>query len=469
MRFSPVCVLLFMGLTIQSFTANAQEAQEPQGQSENAKEPGQSDNSEQSVFMRAPASVTGSNPDLLASRQESRNAISAGLRVTGLFSDNLLNAFNAGRRQSDYQYSVAPGVGLNLFRPHTQFRLSYDGGVTFDQRFQERSAVTHNFEGYLQHDLTQRLALELREGYLDSSDPFARFGQSQPLPSSFGPGQINSLVVPTFANQIVNTSSGSLSYQLSHYSSVGLSGNFFSQRFRHVANTTSGALIDSKAGAGRVFFAHQITRDQEVGVEYQLQELTFVGGQSRVVTQSVFLFDEIAISPSMRLSLFAGPQHSHVRDLVTFSSNLSLRGFPITSNDWYPAAGLTYTWRGKHTGLQVSALRTISNGGGLQGASLSNSANLGIRRSFTRLWSAGLGLGYVDGHAIGVLNRNVNNRIRVEQAYVAVERTITNSLTAQVRYLFWRQPRITSLNQSTSPSHTNQIEVGLTYRFTRPL
>jgi len=415
--------------------------------------------------MRAPASVTGAAPDLLPSRQESRDIVAVGVRVTGLFSDNLLNTFsNGGPRQSDYQYLVAPGVGLHLFRPHTQFRVEYNGGVTFDKRSQDRSGVAHDFEAFLQHNFTRRLSLELREGYLDSSDPFARFGPGELSASSFGPGQPNALVVPTFANRIVNTTSGDLSYQLGRHSITGVSGNFFNQRFRHV-----GSLIDSKSAAGRAFLARQVASNQEIGLEYQLQELRFENGRSRVVTQSIFVFDEIALSAKMALSLFAGPLHSHIRDSVSLTSSLSTPGFSVLSDRWYPAAGATYSWRGTHTGLQLSALRTVNDGGGLQGASLSNSANFGIQRAFTQRWSAGLGLSYFDGHAIGLLNRNVNNRIEVEQAYVAIEHTITSSLTAQVRYLFSRQPRITSQGVTTNPTHTNQIEVGLTYRFTRPL
>ena len=461
MRRYSICTLVFVGLVLQTPDVRAQETPTPAQAEE------QSEQSQPQTVLTAPDYVSGSNQQLFSEALENRDIIAGRLGLSGLFDDN---AFSAGsHRLATYQYSILPGIRLDLFRPHTQFELDYAGGITFDQRIRSRDMVTHDFEAQLQRNLSRRLLIELREDYLISNNPFVRPGQSRSLPSLAGPGQLTPFISTGTADRIANISSGDLTYQLTERSSLGVSGTFSSQRFKNVGSVTSVGLIDTKTVAGRLFFVHQLRPNQKVGAQYLFQDLRFARGQSRTVDHTLFLFDEVALKSNMALTLFVGPQHSHIHGVLTFSPIFSTHVLPIVSDGWSPAAGATYSWRGSHTAVRVSGLRSISDGGGLLGATLANSVSVEVEEEFTRQWRASLGTSYFNGRSIDGSNANAAGKLTSEQAHFSLVHWIMNDLSAELRYSYVQQRQVGGVAINRSVFHGNQIEIGISYRIARAL
>lgn len=428
-------------------------------------QPGEQDQSSPTV---APDFLLGVSSALLPAETESKNLLVGGLGVSGTFDDNAVSTLT--RRFSDYQYSITPNLGLRLYKNQTHFIGDYNGGFTFDQRALGRNAVTHDGNAELQHSFTRRLAVTLREDYVETSNPFIRAGDSRFLPSLQGIGQLNSFPVTPIATRIGNVSKADLTYALARHATFGLSGAFSTQRFRNASSQISNdqGLLDTRATTGSTYLADQISRRHQIGAEYEFQDLRFERGRARTTAHTILFFDDIALTPSMKLTLFAGPERSHSHNIALLGSSLQPIVVPLTSDRWSIAAGGTYSWRANRTGLRLSAQRSISDGGGLIGATRLMAATLEIQRQFTRLWSGSFSASYSDARSLGLVSNPALSRIRTEQAGLGLERRIFQHLLATVNYSRVQQPHLGVLGLRNREDH-NLVAVGLRFEFEKPL
>src|SRR5437899_885895 len=209
-----------------------------------------------------PAPLGGTSPQLLpTSEGEVRNVLRGGLTIGGLYDDNAISI--GSQRLDGYQYSVSPSLAIQQTRPHTAWSLDYRGGFTVDHKSQEVSPSIQNATSAtadMQHIFARRLLLELREDYVRTSNPFSYTADSRSVSALSGAGQLNSFVAAPAATRMAEVSSGSLIYQLTRHSSMGLSGSYSMQRFRDVATEPGVALslIDTKTTTGRGFYAVQV-------------------------------------------------------------------------------------------------------------------------------------------------------------------------------------------------------------------
>jgi hypothetical protein len=419
--------------------------------------------------MDVPAPLGGLTQPLTSpSEGEPGTILTAGLGVEALYDDNV--AALDGSQIGHYQYSILPSIGLQRFDQETQWVLHYVGGVTFDQRALQDDLITHGGTADFRHDFSRRLATELREEYLVTNNPFAHIGTSQSLPALTGPGELSSFVVPPTATRTASVSLASLSYQLGPYSGIGISGNLSMQRYRDVIATSGidGSLIDTRTVAGRAFYVDQISPHQRIGAEYQLQDLEFDGGLARAVDHTVFLFDEISLRNDMKLSLFAGPESSHIHNVLILNPNLSTSVVPALSDQLSWAGGIMYTWQGKHTGFSASGRRGVSDGGGFLGAVRLTTGQLEMERRITQRWILTLGTSYSDGRALDASANGTGNRITTVEGHVAAEHRITGNISVRGQYAHVDQPHGGDFSQSIR-GHHNQVEIGLDYQFHRTL
>jgi hypothetical protein len=262
----------------------------------------------------------------------------------------------------------------------------------------------------------------------------------------------------------------SLGYQLGPHSGIGANGNFSMQRFRDVITTsgTSGSLIDTRTITGRAFFVSRISRRQTIGAEYQLQDLNFVSGEARAVDHTVFLFDEISLRSDMKLMLFAGPDRSHIHNVLILNPDLSTSVVPALSDQWSWAGGIMYTWQGKHSGFLASGRRGVSDGGGFVGAVRLTTAQLEMTRQFDAHWTASLGTSYSDGRALDASANGTGERITTAEGHVGVERRIMRNITVRGQYAHVYQPHGQIFLQNIL-GHRDRVEIGLEYQFHRIL
>jgi hypothetical protein len=424
------------------------------------------------LILTAPAPLGGTSPQLLpTSESEVSNVISGGLTLGALTDDNATSA--TGQSFREYQYSVLPTLMLQQTRPYTTWTLDYRGGLTIDQGalganplFADATAATAD----VQHIFGRRLLLELRDDYVLTNNPFGYNASSPSLPALSGTGQLNSYAAVPLARRAANVSSADVTYQLTQHSSVGFSGGYSTQRFTDVGGTADVALalINTDTTTGRGFYIREISQHQKLGLEYQVQDLLFQGGEARTVDQTVFLFDQIGFTRNLTLTLFAGPDYAHVHNnMLMLGSNASTAVLVGINDLLSPAGGAVFTWRGKYAALSLSGQRVVTDGSGFAGALRATSASAELRKDFTSRWSASVGYSYSDGRVLEGPADAIDSVITFEQGSLAVERRLSKDFSARVQYSHIQQISAGTPAPLTAGDH-NRVEVEVVYQFTRP-
>ena len=130
------------------------------------------------------------------------------------------------------------------------------------------------------------------------------------------------------------------------------------------------------------FYTHRLSGKHYIGATYQFQQLLSYPNGTETQTHGAFLFYTLYVNPMLSLALFGGPQHFE-------SSGL---GIP-TKPGWSPAGGVTLGWQGLRTSGNLSFAHRVTDGGGLQSAVISTSADLSIRQPTDQKSDCGLGSG----------------------------------------------------------------------------
>jgi len=78
------------------------------------------------------------------------------------------NARYAGRRAPDTVANLGTVLALAVTRPATTFRLSYQPGATFHQKFSDFNNVSHRLETTVSHELSRTSSLDFRFGGFSS-------------------------------------------------------------------------------------------------------------------------------------------------------------------------------------------------------------------------------------------------------------------------------------------------------------
>ena len=419
-----------------------------------------------------PAPLGGTSPQLLpTSQDEFHNMLRGGLTVGALYDDNAIIANTQG---SEYQYSISPSLALQQTRPHTAWSLDYRGGFTIEHTPLETGVSVQNATSAtadFQHLLSRRLLLELREDYMRTNVLFGYTTETQSVAPLSGAGQLNSFIAIPAATRTVEVSSGSLTYQLTRHSSMGFSGSYSIQRFRDVAVAPGVALslIDTKTATGRGFYVLEISRRQKIGFEYQLQDLRFQGNVARTVDQTVFAFDEIALTTNMTLTLYAGPDQAHAHNnILLLGSNQSTSIVPLVKDNLSPAGGAMFTWRGKFAALRLSGQRVVTDGSGSTGAVRSTNASAELQKDFTNRWNLGLRYLYSDGRLLMDATNTGNSRITFHQGSLILERRLSERMVVRGLYTRLQQESGGTPAPLTTGNH-NRVALELAYQFARPL
>lgn len=461
--------VLFLLLTSVAWCQEPQTPQsgDQQGASQQAPERQQPESQVTAVTQNIPGPVSGISPALaVAGEVTPSNVIMGSLGFTMFYDDNYLN--NNADPFYDFLYIITPSIGFQQTRPRLQWSANYSGGVSVDQRLDNRNIVNHAATGNFAVALSQHVVLQLRETYAISSDPFFQAGQSTFVPAPSGPGTINPFVAVPPATSTSNISTADLSWQISPHNIVGVSGSYSTRNYNDVV-TASGPvpqLIDTESRTGRAYFAHQVSRRQSVGVEFDVQDLRF-SGLGRTISYGAFAFTEVVLRPGMKLSVYAGPQHSHVHDTLV----LSLFGFPVIipvlRDQWSPTVGGTFTWEGQRTALRLGAQSTVTDGGGLQGAVHSYSGTAEILRHLTPRWVLTAEGAYFYGRGIVEGPTGPLSNLRTVYGGAGIERKLTPNLSLRLRYQRLYQTQSGALVSQFVADH-NRVEFGILYTFTHP-
>jgi hypothetical protein len=255
-----------------------------------------------------------------------------------------------------------------------------------------------------------------------------------------------------------------MTYQFAPNAMIGAKGSLSQLWYPNPAQALG--LFDSTTPAAGASYTHRLSGRHYIGVNYDFQKLLgrpiHTGQtQSETQTHSLILSYTLYLQRTVSLSVFAGPEYSDTQ-IGTLSSTPA----PAPLQLWSPAAGASFAWQGAHTSFAVSYARRVTEGGGLSGASRSNSADASIRRQLTTNLTVGVAGNYAMNDVLGP-SSNTNTKGHIVSGTASLQHSISAHLNLQLGYTRLHQNyNVAAL--STSPDR-NRAWLSLSYQFSRPL
>jgi hypothetical protein len=407
--------------------------------------------------MQTPPPVSGAAYPTTYAAEERSNYLRGGLTFTTAYSDNVLGGTTINP-VSDVSYAIFPNIALDETTPRLHWVLSYSPGFTFYQRVSSRNQENQNVAIDFKYRLSPHVTLSLRDSFQKSSSVLDQPDLASAGAVTGGTQGTGLAIIAPLADQLTNNGNAELTYQFSANGMIGASGTFTNLHYSNPAQVPG--LADSSTQGGSAFYSHRLSKKHYIGASYQYQRLlTYPSGaaQNETQTHTVLAFYTLYLRPNLSISFSAGPQHTDAFQ------------FPLSSaQSWSPAASASVGWQAQHTNVAASYSRTVSGGGGLQGAFHTNTANLSLRQQLSRNWSGQVVGAYsiyktltplfippsLGGHSISgsaSLHRNLGQHFSAEAGYTRLHQSYGN------------------IAAITTAPDTNREWLSISYQFARPL
>ena len=409
--------------------------------------------------MLTPPPVSGQAYPAAPAGEQRSNYLRYGLSFSSAYSDN---AFGGTNPQSDVSYSIAPTIALDETTSTLHSVLSYSPGFTFYQRGSSFNAADQNLAIAIQDRLSPHVTLSVQDGLQKSSSVFNQpeFGSAGTV--SGGTEGSGLSVIPPISDLLTNSAYVGVSYQFAANGMVGASGTFTNLHYPNSAEVPG--LSDSSSQGGSLFHSLRISRMHYVGVSYQYQRMVSspTEGRSETQTHTVFFFYTLYPASGISISFFGGPQYSDTLQPPILGLQLP------SSRAWTPAAGASFSWQGRLTGLAMSYQHVISGGGGLAEAVHVNSGNVSIRQQIARSVSASVSGVYAQNDMVGAALFGGDNNGHTLSGTVSLSKQFGEHLSFQFGYTRLHQDYGTVPVLASTPD-TNREFVSVSYQFSRPL
>lgn len=413
--------------------------------------------------MLTPPPVSGVAYPTLVGSEERSNYLTTGLTFTTAYDDNIL-AGGSTIPVRDVSYSIWPTLTLNLTTPRQKRTITYSPGFTFYQHTTALNAADQNAILNFQYRLTQHTTISVNDSFQKISNVF---NQPYPLLGGGISGSIQSpptQVIAPYADQLNNTGNAALSYQFSENGMVGFGGIVTQSNYPNPSEAVG--LYNSNSLGGSAFYTQRLSRTQYVGLTYQYltstgtpiaqQAITF-NTQTQVQTHTLLAFYTIYFSPTLSVSVSAGPQHVN-----------AAQSFHPSFVSWTPSATASIAWQRSSTNIVASYSRTVSGATGLPGAFDSNSAQASVRLQLARSW-------FLQPTGLYAISKNVTPLFspfapggHTVSGAVSLDYSISDHLKAELGYVRLHQS-YTGIGIISSAPDSNREFISVSYQFTRPL
>ena len=405
--------------------------------------------------MLTPAPVSGEGYSMGFTSETRSNYLRGGLVFDSAYDDNV-EPGATGKPISDVSYSVWPTISLDQTRSRLHWVLSYSPGFTFYQKTSARNEADQNFATDFKYRMSPHVTLSLRDSFEKSSNLLNQPSSDLTSPVSGGVFVPNDSLIAPIADVLRNTGNATLTYQFSANGMIGASGTFTNLHYPTQAQVPG--LYDATSRGGSAFYNHRLSKMHYIGATYEYQMFLAYPtvGQSETQAHSIFLFYTLYLKPTLSVSVFGGPQYS---DTVQF-------GVPAMKS-WTPAGGASLSWQGRLTSFAASYSRRISDSGGLSGAVHSNSADVSLRRQFTRTLSASVGADYGNNSVLTVLPTFSTGGHTIS-GNASLQRQLGEHLNLAVQYARLHQSYIGIAAISNTPDR-DRVSATIAYQFSRPL
>lgn len=381
-----------------------------------------------------------------------KNQLNLGLGFLASYDDN---AFNTVEQNGQGLFSFTPRVAWDVTRSHWTSDLYYSALVTQSNRFDYYDRTSHSVGTTFTYQFSKSLFLTLGDTFIRSADPLYS-AATQPVTGAAGNPNPSYLGTPALLTSNYSTVNGD--YRLDAHTDLNVGGSFYFQRYTDVPDAS---MRDNNSASGQASYRHAFSARTTAGVQYDLAKITTPFGFS-TVSQRIMLTDEIALNPVMKLSIFAGPNH------VSNHFVLVSPGMTGVSNNasWSWSAGGSYNWTGSKISMIGSAVRQISDGGGLIGTVRLTNFNYSVQGRLPYRLSASLHAGYSINDTL-VVQTAGQSSAKFGLAGASLTRELRPDLTASVAYE--RAEQFIESGPIVPWIDRDRITVTINYTFSHPL
>jgi hypothetical protein len=417
-----------------------------------------------------PVGLNGETGPIGTLAESGENELSLGVTAGGSYYGN---SNNVGQGNTE-SYTVQPDISITERRPRASWTLQYSPGFSYTKQTGDQLMQTSL--GNLQYRISERLTLQMSERYLHMNSWFTGLDVNPTATPGNVVQQPNESILTTETVATTSFTTLNLVYQVSDSTVVGMGSSFNTGSFSNVPHAINQPLFNSERGTANAHFSHRVYGNNWLGITGTFQRIVTAGGIKEGADNSaVELFYTLAPSAHTSVSLFAGPSY--------FSSQaeteIPILGIPIPitipSKGWGVDGGATVGWRGQRTGVSARYTHRISDGGGLTGASRSDSAAVNFRRQLSEHWTANLAGMYGHNNSVSIL---YGSSFLTISGTASLNWRLTNNLSVLLSYArdHLQSSYLNSLGSTAEPNGAtaqavdlNRVWVSISYHFTRPL
>ena len=354
-------------------------------------------------------------------------------------------------------YSFWPTIALDKATSRLQLGFVYSPGFTLYQNASGYNKGDQNFKINLQYRISPNLTISLQDGFNKSSNIL---NQPNPLAASPVSGSLPTpgvAVIAPLANQTNNMTNAQLSYQLGPTAMLGGGGNFSSLSYSNPEQVSG--LNNSRSAGASVFYSRQLGEKYHAGIEYQYQHILSSQANSpgsQIQTQTISAFLSIYLKPTLSISISGGPQHYTATQAP----------FPPSSS-WSPLLMVSAGWQGQRTTLAANYSRTVTGGGGLNGAFHATMVGASANWRISRNWTTEVAANYSNNQTLTPLFLSSSGGRTLVGSFSA-HRALGENLNLQFGYS-WARQNYEQIAAVANAPNISRVFVSLNYQFSRPL
>ena len=291
-------------------------------------------------------------------------------------------------RVGDEALSLSSRLALSRQSERLKLNLEYTPYGLLYRRLDHYNSIDHNANLNAILWLSSHFNVGLRDTFSYQNGIFQSV-TGQPILSGLGPPTaLNQAIFPYTTRMLSNTTGVDLTYVKSARTSLAFSGDFDRRQFGDpVVNQV---LYNSWGVSGGLQYRYRVSELTSFGLLLVHRDSTFRGGavignSPRFQGESALLSVGSRLSPTVTLTIFGGPQYIHMLGQPAGASG--------TTGQFHAAGGGSFTKEVRNTALEMSAQRTVTDGGGMYTLVKNTALDCGVRRRLVGRWEANLHIG----------------------------------------------------------------------------
>jgi hypothetical protein len=311
------------------------------------------------------------------------NQITLSTGISTLYDDNVLSRNN--ERVSDEALSFNSQLGISRRTENVTIDFNYLPFFMLYRQLDQFDRLNHAATLNMSFRMGAHFMLGLHDSFSYQNGVYPTLTGQQALAGSPSPVALNPFIYSPTLRTLSNTPGLDLTFMKSSQTSLTFSGNYNQRKFASQAGTGQ-PLYNDTSLSGSIQYQYRMTIHTTFGLRLIYQNSEYQGGgqilgsRQRSQVASTVVSVSSRLSPSVTVSFFGGPQY--IRTLGQVLSGTNPPGQVEASG------GGSVTKEVRKTALNLSAQRSVSDGGGIYTSVVSTSVAFGVRRRLVGRWES---------------------------------------------------------------------------------